>query len=109
MIIDKFGIPAIRNSWCDANQLNDHVLDGYTKASKKFVAIISLFPYVTVCHSGFETNAIVVAHVITKLSAFFNYAAFEGQRLGQGPFRVHISYGYRFCIGVKASTCKQTH
>eukprot|EP00268_Persea_americana_P045615 TRINITY_DN4657_c0_g2_i1.p1 TRINITY_DN4657_c0_g2~~TRINITY_DN4657_c0_g2_i1.p1 ORF type:complete len:493 (+),score=100.79 TRINITY_DN4657_c0_g2_i1:68-1546(+) len=31
MIIDKFGIPAIRNSWCDANQINDHVLDGYTK------------------------------------------------------------------------------
>ncbi|XP_020114027.1 uncharacterized protein LOC109728115 [Ananas comosus] len=31
MIIDKFGIVAIRNAWFDANQVNDHVLQGYTK------------------------------------------------------------------------------
>lgn len=33
MIIDKFGIVAIRNAWFDANQVNDHVLQGYTKVS----------------------------------------------------------------------------
>ncbi|KAK2988954.1 hypothetical protein RJ640_026222 [Escallonia rubra] len=31
MVIDKFGIAAIRNSWYDSNQITDHVLHGYTK------------------------------------------------------------------------------
>ncbi|XP_077222433.1 alpha/beta-Hydrolases superfamily protein [Tasmannia lanceolata] len=31
MIMDKFGIPAVRNAWYDANQVTDHVLQGYTK------------------------------------------------------------------------------
>ncbi|XP_059666875.1 uncharacterized protein LOC132312507 [Cornus florida] len=31
MVIDKFGIAAIRNSWYDANQITDNVLNGYTK------------------------------------------------------------------------------
>ncbi|KAH7654120.1 2,6-dioxo-6-phenylhexa-3-enoate hydrolase protein [Dioscorea alata] len=31
MVIDKFGIPAIRNSWYDASQIAGHVLQGYTK------------------------------------------------------------------------------
>ncbi|KAF8397082.1 hypothetical protein HHK36_015989 [Tetracentron sinense] len=31
MVIDKFGITAIRNAWYDANQITDHVLQGYTK------------------------------------------------------------------------------
>ncbi|KAL3521341.1 hypothetical protein ACH5RR_019490 [Cinchona calisaya] len=31
MIIDKFGIAAIRNSWYDSSQITDHVLQGYTK------------------------------------------------------------------------------
>ncbi|KAF5201269.1 Alpha/beta hydrolase protein [Thalictrum thalictroides] len=31
MVIDKFGIAAIKNAWYDANQITDHVLDGYTK------------------------------------------------------------------------------
>ncbi|KAJ0975449.1 hypothetical protein J5N97_017414 [Dioscorea zingiberensis] len=31
MVIDKFGILAIRNSWYDASQISDHVLQGYTK------------------------------------------------------------------------------
>ncbi|KAM7504572.1 hypothetical protein LguiB_003476 [Lonicera macranthoides] len=31
MVIDKFGITAIRNSWYDSNQITDHVLQGYTK------------------------------------------------------------------------------
>ncbi|XP_073100484.1 uncharacterized protein [Elaeis guineensis] len=31
MIMDKFGILAIRNAWFDANQITDHVLQGYTK------------------------------------------------------------------------------
>ncbi|KAH9605204.1 hypothetical protein KSS87_019436 [Heliosperma pusillum] len=31
MIIDKFGISAIKNAWYDATQVSDHVLHGYTK------------------------------------------------------------------------------
>ncbi|XP_059666876.1 uncharacterized protein LOC132312508 [Cornus florida] len=31
MVIDKFGIAAIRNSWYDGNQITDNVLNGYTK------------------------------------------------------------------------------
>lgn len=31
MVIDKFGITAVRNSWYDSNQITDHVLQGYTK------------------------------------------------------------------------------
>lgn len=31
MIIDKFGIAAIRNSWCDANKITDFTINGYTK------------------------------------------------------------------------------
>lgn len=31
MIIDKFGIAAVKNAWFDPNQANDHVLQGYTK------------------------------------------------------------------------------
>lgn len=31
MIIDKFGIAAIKNSWYDENQITDHILHGYTK------------------------------------------------------------------------------
>lgn len=31
MIIDKFGIPAIRASWYDSNQVSENVLRGYTK------------------------------------------------------------------------------
>ncbi|XP_073017372.1 uncharacterized protein [Primulina eburnea] len=31
IVINKFGIPAIRASWCDPNQVSDTVLRGYTK------------------------------------------------------------------------------
>ncbi|KAL8154363.1 hypothetical protein V2J09_012123 [Rumex salicifolius] len=31
MIIDKFGIAAIKNSWYDASLITDHILQGYTK------------------------------------------------------------------------------
>ncbi|XP_072997427.1 uncharacterized protein [Typha latifolia] len=31
MIMDKFGILAIRNAWYDASQVSDYVLQGYTK------------------------------------------------------------------------------
>ncbi|XP_078180895.1 alpha/beta-Hydrolases superfamily protein [Carex rostrata] len=31
MIIDKFGLSAVRNAWCDPNQVADDVLQGYTK------------------------------------------------------------------------------
>lgn len=31
MVIDKFGILAIRNAWYDASKVTDHVLQGYTK------------------------------------------------------------------------------
>ncbi|XP_052200079.1 uncharacterized protein LOC127806679 [Diospyros lotus] len=34
MVIDKFGIAAIRNSWYDSNQITQHVLHGYTKPLK---------------------------------------------------------------------------
>lgn len=31
IMIDKFGIAAIRHGWYDANLITDHVLDGYKK------------------------------------------------------------------------------
>ncbi|KAG0463692.1 hypothetical protein HPP92_019761 [Vanilla planifolia] len=31
IIIDKFGILAVRNAWYDASQVSDHVIQGYTK------------------------------------------------------------------------------
>ncbi|WCJ31377.1 alpha/beta-Hydrolases superfamily protein [Euphorbia peplus] len=31
MVIDKFGIAAVRNAWHDSSQVTEHVLDGYTK------------------------------------------------------------------------------
>lgn len=31
MIIDKFGIAAVKNAWYDAKQVTDHILQGYTK------------------------------------------------------------------------------
>uniref|UniRef100_A0A2P2JJJ3 AB hydrolase-1 domain-containing protein n=1 Tax=Rhizophora mucronata TaxID=61149 RepID=A0A2P2JJJ3_RHIMU len=31
MVIDKFGIEAVRNAWYDSNRVTEHVLDGYTK------------------------------------------------------------------------------
>ncbi|KAI5670344.1 hypothetical protein M9H77_10708 [Catharanthus roseus] len=31
MVIDKFGVPAVRNAWYDSKQVTDHVLQGYTK------------------------------------------------------------------------------
>ncbi|XP_068642923.1 uncharacterized protein [Aristolochia californica] len=34
MIIDKFGIAAIRTAWFDGSQVTDHILDGYTKPLK---------------------------------------------------------------------------
>ncbi|KAH7537708.1 hypothetical protein FEM48_Zijuj03G0121600 [Ziziphus jujuba var. spinosa] len=30
-IIDKLGIPAVRNSWHDPNQVTEHIINGYTK------------------------------------------------------------------------------
>ncbi|KAK4433458.1 hypothetical protein Salat_1108100 [Sesamum alatum] len=34
MIIDRFGIQAVRTAWYDSNQVSDHVLQGYTKPLK---------------------------------------------------------------------------
>ncbi|XP_028778906.1 uncharacterized protein LOC114735384 [Neltuma alba] len=31
MVIDKFGIAAVRNAWYDPNRVDEHVIDGYTK------------------------------------------------------------------------------
>lgn len=31
MIIDKFGIAAVKNSWHDSKLVTEHVLEGYTK------------------------------------------------------------------------------
>lgn len=31
MIIDKFGLAAVKNSWYDSNKVTEHVLHGYTK------------------------------------------------------------------------------
>ncbi|XP_057520155.1 uncharacterized protein LOC130800624 isoform X2 [Amaranthus tricolor] len=31
MIIDKFGVAAVKNAWYDASQVTDHILQGYTK------------------------------------------------------------------------------
>ncbi|KAL3653378.1 hypothetical protein CASFOL_003059 [Castilleja foliolosa] len=34
MVIDKFGIRAVRAAWYDSNQVSDHVVQGYTKPLK---------------------------------------------------------------------------
>ncbi|KAK4383139.1 hypothetical protein Sango_2803900 [Sesamum angolense] len=34
MIIDRFGIQAVRTAWYDSNQVSDHVVQGYTKPLK---------------------------------------------------------------------------
>ncbi|CAK9145877.1 unnamed protein product [Ilex paraguariensis] len=44
MVIDRFGIPAIRNSWFDSKQVTDHVLRGYTKVISESLVFIVL-PY----------------------------------------------------------------
>ena len=31
MVIDKFGIAAIRNAWYNSSQVTEHILYGYTK------------------------------------------------------------------------------
>lgn len=42
MIINKFGILAIRNAWYDSNQVSDHTLQGYTKViSLKAISLLS--------------------------------------------------------------------
>ncbi|KAJ4780056.1 2-hydroxy-6-oxononadienedioate/2-hydroxy-6-oxononatrienedioate hydrolase 2 [Rhynchospora pubera] len=45
MIIDKFGIPAVRNAWCNPNQVADDVLQGYTKPLKVKDWEIALLEY----------------------------------------------------------------
>lgn len=42
MVIDKFGITAIKNAWYDPNKVTKHVLDGYTKV----VSLISVFNFI---------------------------------------------------------------
>lgn len=31
MIIDKFGVAAVRTAWYDSKQVDEHIIDGYTK------------------------------------------------------------------------------
>lgn len=31
MVIDKFGVAAVRNAWYDPNKVDELVIDGYTK------------------------------------------------------------------------------
>lgn len=33
MIMDKFGILAIRNAWFDPSKITDYVIQGYTKVT----------------------------------------------------------------------------
>lgn len=41
MVIDKFGIAAVRNAWYNPSQVAEHVIHGYTKVI--FSAISFLF------------------------------------------------------------------
>ena len=43
MIIDRFGIAAIRNSWHDPGQITDHVLHGYTKVVYLYISVSFVF------------------------------------------------------------------
>ena len=46
MIIDRFGIAAIRNAWHDSSQITDHVLYGYTKVIYLYICLLSFsFPF----------------------------------------------------------------
>jgi hypothetical protein len=51
MIIDKFGVPAVRNAWCDPNQVADDVLQGYTK-----VGVLSI-------DANFLTTALILYYL----------------------------------------------
>ncbi|XP_030465644.1 uncharacterized protein LOC115684856 [Syzygium oleosum] len=47
MVIDKFGIAAIRNAWHDPNKINEHVLHGYTKPLRSKYWDRALLEYTT--------------------------------------------------------------
>lgn len=83
MIIDKFGIAAVRSAWYDSNQVSDDVLQGYTKVS-------SCYSFYTRWPDGW------------LLSLFtLKMAAIEGQGLGQGTSRIHGCDSSRFDVEIK--------
>ncbi|MQL90932.1 hypothetical protein Taro_023533 [Colocasia esculenta] len=45
MLLDKFGVVAIRNAWCDRDQVTDHVIHGYTKPLKTKGWEVALLEY----------------------------------------------------------------
>ncbi|CAA6661894.1 unnamed protein product [Spirodela intermedia] len=75
MIIDKFGIAAVRNSWCDANKITDFTINGYTKFTLIFEMIVqplrakdwdvSLLEYTlaTLTNSGSKTEPPLAARL----------------------------------------------
>lgn len=45
MLIDKFGIAAIRSAWYNSKEVDGHILDGYTKViyAISIVFLVSAF------------------------------------------------------------------
>lgn len=55
LIIDKFGIAAVRAAWYDSKQVTEHILDGYTKVILLSISVLShsfffLFFMVVLCY-----------------------------------------------------------
>ncbi|CAA7398264.1 unnamed protein product [Spirodela intermedia] len=65
MIIDKFGIAAVRNSWCDANKITDFTINGYTKPLRAKDWDVSLLEYTlaTLTNSGSKTEPPLAARL----------------------------------------------
>jgi hypothetical protein len=57
IVIDKFGIAAIRNAWYNSSQVTEHVLYGYTKV------IILIAP--SLCLSLLSTHLILESLLLT--------------------------------------------
>lgn len=38
LIIDRFGIAAVRNAWYDTNKATEHDINGYTKVSMGYMS-----------------------------------------------------------------------
>ena len=74
MVIDKFGIAAIRNAWYNSSQVTEHVLYGYTKV------IILIGPSLSL--SLLSTHLILESLLLTWM--LISNAALENKGLGQG-------------------------
>ncbi|KAK6135533.1 hypothetical protein DH2020_030704 [Rehmannia glutinosa] len=89
MIINKFGIPAVRSAWYDSNQVSDHVVQGYTKVTTCYT-----FSLRWMMPTFFQCSARLI---ILKCTAT------EGEGLGQGTSGIHGGNANRFRIRIKTA------